>query len=143
MQAISSQLLLLNGFIILLLGLLCGVPLGRAVNRNKGEEIIRAWRVAHSSIVNGGVMLLVISVVLPSVELSAGWRLGVSVLLSVAFYAFCYALIFGAWKGHRGLAKETTMSANIIYYANMFGAALTIFAVSVLIYGASIAMLLS
>jgi hypothetical protein len=41
--------LIFHGAVILLVGLLCGAPLGSAVVRGKPEETVRAWRVAHSN----------------------------------------------------------------------------------------------
>ena len=136
---LPSSLLALNGFVALLLGLLCGAPLGSAINRGS-DESIRGWRVAHSSLVNGGVMLLAISVVLPHLALSQDWRLVASILLSISVYVFSFALVFGAWKGYRGLRKETENAANVVYYANMLGAVLSIIVVGLLIYGASISL---
>src|SRR5437867_2693926 len=60
MTDLPSSLLVFSGFITLLIGLLCGRPLVVAINRNQGEDKIRGWRVAHSSMIMGGIMLLVI-----------------------------------------------------------------------------------
>ena len=39
--------LLFHGSIVLLVGLLSGVPMGQAITGGWGEEVVRAWRVAH------------------------------------------------------------------------------------------------
>src|SRR5207248_1591905 len=58
-----TKQLVLHGGIVLLIGLLCGAPLGSAVVRGKGEEAVRAWRVAHTSLVTGGILLLAVAAI--------------------------------------------------------------------------------
>ncbi|HEX6267377.1 MAG TPA: hypothetical protein VFZ81_10825 [Burkholderiales bacterium] len=140
MFQLPSGFLAFNGFLALLLGLACGAPLGGAINRGAGEETVRAWRVAHSSLVNGGVMLLAVAAVLPHIALSGGGRLAASILLSVAVYAFSFALVFGACTGHRGLQKAAAAQGNLVYYANLLGAVLSFLAVALLVYGASVSL---
>ncbi len=140
MFSLPSSILAFTGFLVLLFGLLSGVPLGSAINRGGDEESIRGWHVAHSSLVNGGVMLLAISAVLPHLALSQDWQLVASILLSISTYAFSFALLFGAWKGHRGLQKDTETEGNIVYFANMLGAVLSIAVAGLLVYGASISL---
>lgn len=139
----AGSLLLFTGFLVLLFGLLTGAPLGSAINRGADEESIRAWRVAHSSLVNGGVMLLAVSAVLPQLALSHGWQLVASVLLSISAYAFSFALFFGAWTGHRGLQKSATAAGNLVYLVNMAGVILSLAATALLAYGASVSLVKS
>jgi hypothetical protein len=133
---LPSSLIVLNGFVLLLIGFLCGIPLGRAITRNFGDERVRAWRIAHGALVIGGVMLLAIGAVFYYVKLSYSAQLTLSILLIVAVYAFAYALIFGAWKGYRGLEKEAGFAANSVYYANVGGALLSFVVIVMLMYGA-------
>lgn len=42
--------LLFHGVIILLLGLLAGIPYGRAILKKQQDSLIIAWRVAHSAL---------------------------------------------------------------------------------------------
>ena len=136
----ASSILLFTGFLVLLCGLLTGAPLGSAINRGADEESIRAWRVTHSSLINGGVMLLAISAVLPQLAFPQGWQLAASVLLSMSAYAFSFALLFGAWKGHRGLQRGTTAAGNLVYFVNMLAVILSIAATALFLYGASISL---
>src|SRR5258706_15909460 len=116
MLDLPSSLLAFSGFVTLLIGLICGRPLVVAIVRNQGEEKIRAWRVAHSSLIMGGIMLLVISLVLPQLVLSRGWQLLVAILLTGSMFAFDYALVIGPWKGYRGLRREPGAAAGGGYY---------------------------
>jgi hypothetical protein len=133
---LASSLIVLNGFVLLLIGFLCGFPLGRAINLSLGEERVRAWQVAHSALIMGGVMLLAIGSAFIFIRLSYEAQLTLSMRLSAAGYAFTYALVFGAWKGYRGLRREGSFAANAVYYANVVGAMLSLVSAIMLIYGA-------
>ena len=142
MPDISIRILVLAGMLTLLTGLLLGFPLRKAINQDMGEEAVRGWRVAHSSILVGGVMLLAISSALPFMALSLPFKVITVVLLSTSTFAFCYALIFGAMRLERGLVKSTGALANSIYYGNVVGALLSVGGLALLLYG-SIAMFVS
>src|ERR1700722_6632962 len=102
-----TRQLILHGGIILLAGLLCGAPFGSAVIRGKSEATVRAWRVAHSGIVMGGIMLLVIGLVLPHLQLGDSGRELLIVSFVASGYGFTIALPLGAQYGHRGLTSES------------------------------------
>ena len=57
----AQRQILLHGLIVLLVGALCGVPYGQALTKGWGEEAVRAWRLAHFSLVFGGVWLLAVA----------------------------------------------------------------------------------
>jgi len=67
----QTMQLILHGGVILLLGLLSGVPFGRAIVHGKYEAAVRAWRVAHSGLSMGGVLLLALARVVPQLQLGA------------------------------------------------------------------------
>ncbi|MBI4317543.1 MAG: hypothetical protein HY675_03555 [Chloroflexi bacterium] len=64
--------ILLHGAIVLLVGLLCGIPFGVGVGRAWSEEAVRAWRVAHSEGVTVGLMLIVVAAVSDRLRLDNG-----------------------------------------------------------------------
>ena len=91
-----TKQLIFHGGVILVVGLLCGAPLGSAVVRGKPEETIRARRVAHSSLVMGGILLLALAGIVAQLQLSA-WALGLMVWSFVASgYGFAVVLPLGA-----------------------------------------------
>lgn len=49
MHPLAIQLTL-HGAIVLLIGLLTGIPYGHAITRKPDENTVRAWRVAHSGL---------------------------------------------------------------------------------------------
>src|SRR5688572_13476408 len=91
--------ILLHGLIVLTIGLLCGVPYGRAITHGWGEEAVRAWRLAHFSLVVGGMWLMTAAAVHRLLVLGprATAVLAASVITSA--YSFTVALIVGAIGG--------------------------------------------
>ena len=53
-----SLQLLFHGAIVVLIGLLSGIPYGSAITKKKDESVIRSWRVAHSGLAMGGTTIL-------------------------------------------------------------------------------------
>jgi hypothetical protein len=120
-----ATLLVVNGFVSLLIGFFCGRPLAGSIKRGGSDQQVHAWRVAHSSLVSGGLMLLAIAGVWGHVALSNAAQWAVSSALSLSMYAFGYALVVGAWKGYRGLGGEQGSLGRSIYASNVAGAALS------------------
>jgi len=93
-----TKLLLLSGSMVLLAGLLSGAPMGRAIVRNMGEDTVRGWRVAHSGLTMGGIMIIAVALALPVLALSpmlaaiAAWSFVISSV------GFTIGLPLGAWN---------------------------------------------
>ena len=127
--------LIFHGAVVLLVGFLCGAPLGSAAARGD-EEAARAWSVAHSSLVSGGVLLLALAGVASHLQLSA---LGMAWLVwtfVVSSYAFAVVLPLAARYGHRGLTSAPPLLNRIIYLGNMAGAAGLLLGVAIFLWGA-------
>ena len=135
-----AKQLILHGAVILLVGLLCGAPLGSASVRGKAEETVRAWRVAHSSLVMGGILLLALAGVVSHLQLSAT-ALELLVWAFVASsYGFAVVLPLAAHYGHRGLSLAPPLLNRVIYCGNMAGAGGLIVGTAVLLWGAYAAL---
>ena len=136
----ATRQLILHGGIILLMGLLSGIPFGRAIVHGKPEATVRGWRVAHSGITMGGVLLLALSSVVPHLELSLWAR----ALLVWAFigssYGFTVALPLGAHYGHRGLTPGPPFWNRIVYLGNIIGAFGSLVGTLILLWGAFAAL---
>ena len=132
--------LVFHGSVILLAGLLCGAPLGSAVVRRKSEETIRAWRVAHSSIVMGGVLLLALGGVVSHLHLNT-FALALLVWAFVASsYVFAVVLPLAAYCGHRGLSSTPPPMNRVLYLGNIVGAAGMLVGAIVLLWGSYAAL---
>jgi hypothetical protein len=115
-------LLLFSGSVVLLIGLLAGFPYGRAITRQALEPVVRAWRLAHSSLTIGGTTSLATGAVLPWLQ-AGGWeRPVIAWSFVLSGLAFSIALPYGAWKGHRGLVAEGPFDNWVVYGGNVVGA---------------------
>ena len=118
----NCALLLLSGSITLLISLLAGYPYGRAITSQAPEAVVRAWRLAHSSLALGGTTSLAIGAVLPWLD-GGGWeRPVIAWSFVLSSLAFSIALPYGAWKGHRGLVAEGPFDNWVVYGGNVVGA---------------------
>jgi hypothetical protein len=112
----------LHGGIILLVGNLCGVPFGLAIRSRKSEDIVRAWRVAHSGITSGGAVIVAIGAALFSMQASSAMAAVVAYSLIISGYGFCIALPLGAQLGYRGLPSGGPFAKRLVFLGNLSGA---------------------
>jgi hypothetical protein len=118
----NCALLLLSGSMVSLIGLLAGYPYGKAITSQAPEAVVRAWRLAHSSLALGGTTSLAIGAVLPWLH-QAGWeRPVIAWSFVLSGLAFSIALPYGAWKGYRGLVAEGPFGNWVVYGGNVVGA---------------------
>jgi hypothetical protein len=117
-----SRQLVFHGAVVLLVGLLCGAPYGRAVNRKAPEHIVHSWRVAHGSIPLGAALMFGVAAVLSHLRGGAPLKWAVAVFLIVSSYAFCLSLPLAAILGHGGLSSHGPTSAKLVYIGNVIGA---------------------
>ena len=130
-----SLQLLFHGAIVILIGLLSGIPYGSAINQKKDESTVRAWRVAHSGLTMGGTTMIAMAGAIDLIDINA---IALSILVwssIISGYGFCVALPYGAWIGHRGLAVGKTFKNNIVYFANVVGAWGSLVSTIALIFG--------
>jgi hypothetical protein len=134
MISLPTAYLLFNGSLVILAGLLLGFPLRYAIVKKK-EEIVNAWRVAHSILVMDGLFMLVVGLTIPYLILD---RLTIGVLvwsLVASGYGFVVAFTLGAWKGLRGLTPKPYGLNTVLYGAHVIGAFGSIIGILILIYG--------
>ena len=130
-----SLQLLFHGAIVLLIGQLLGIPYGSAINQKKGEEVVRAWRVAHSALSMGGTTMIAIAAAIDLLDVNTIFLAILVWSLVVSGYGFCVALPCGAWVGERGLTVGKTIKNKIVYVGNIFGAVGSLVGVFALICG--------
>jgi hypothetical protein len=133
METYSRQLVF-HGAVVLLVGLLCGAPYGRAVNRSAPEHTVHSWRVAHGSIPLGAALMFGVAAVLSHLGGGVFLKWAVALFLIVSSYAFCFSLPLAAVVGHRGLSAHGPVSAKLVYAGNVVGAVSSLLAAVVLIY---------
>lgn len=135
-----ARQLVFHGAVVLLVGLLCGAPYGRAVNRNAPEHIVRSWRVAHASIPLGAALMFGVAAVLSHLGGGAFLKWAIALFLIVSSYAFCFSLPLAAVVGHRGLSADGPISAKFVHAGNVIGAVSSLAAAVVLTYAAYVSL---
>lgn len=130
----SARHLAFHGAIVLLVGLLCGAPYARAINRQAPAHIVNAWKVAHASLPIGAILMFAVAALLPGLAVAAGVKWFIAIVLVVSSYAFCLSLPLAAVVGHRGLVAEGPPAARIVYAGNVVGAWTSVAASVALIY---------
>jgi hypothetical protein len=135
-----ARYLLFHGSIVLLIGLLCGMPYGIAITNKQADEVIRAWKLAHGAITMGGGMMVAMAAILSFLQVDELWKW----LLAIAFissgYGFCFALTIEPFVGDRGLAWTGTPLNKVVYVGNIIGAASSLLGTLLLVYGAYVSL---
>jgi hypothetical protein len=131
---VPARHLLLHAVIVYLVGLLAGFPYGAAINRGDSEERIRAWRLAHGSLVVGATMMVAIAAVLSQLSVGslARWLIAGSSIASG--YGFALALPVAAWVGQRGLTASRPLSNRFVFAGNSLGVLASLLSAVVLLY---------
>ena len=132
----SARYLMFHAVVVLLTGLLAGIPYGRAILKKSNERLIDAWRVAHAALPMGAILLLVISVSFSGLNVAVNLKWVISILFIISGYGFIVALILGPIVGHRGLSSRGPLIAKVVYSGNLLGATTSLFGTMVFLYAA-------
>ena len=132
--------ILLHGLVVLLVGLLCGVPYGRAITHDWGEEAVRAWRVAHFGLVVGGIWLMVVAGVCHLLVLNARSLALLVYSVVTSAYGFTIALVVAAIGGVRGLEPAGPALNVIVFLANSVASLASLVWVGVMFIGTLVAL---
>lgn len=122
MPAEVSRFLMLHGAIVVFLGVLCGFPFWWAIIRERGADAIRAWRVAHTTLISDGLLLLVVALLSPHLALGPGVARLLAWALVASAYGFVFALGVGAWVGERGLTPVPLGRDSLFFVGHAVGA---------------------
>jgi hypothetical protein len=132
--------ILLHGLIVLLVGLLCGIPYGRAITHDWGEEGVRAWRVAHLGLVVGGIWVMVVAGVSHLLVLTKRSIALLVYSVVTSAYGFTVALVVAAVGGVRGLELAGPTLNVIAFLANAVAASASLVWVAVMLLGTIVAL---
>jgi hypothetical protein len=132
----SAKHLLFHGSVILLIALLAGIPYGRSILNKEAENIIFAWRVAHSALTIGAILMFSLVPVLSLLEVSLVAKGSIALFFILSAYSFSFALYLSPLIGYRGLHHKGPFSAKLVYFGNSFGALTSLLGALVLLYAA-------
>jgi len=140
MMDIQARYLVFNSALVLLAGLLVGVPYGRAVHRNAPDQVIRAWRLAHDTLTLGPTLGLAIAAVLSSLSVDAPIKSWLAWTWAVSNYGFCFSLPLAASVGQRGHTFDKPLSNQLVFIGNMVGLGASSVGTIVLLYAAYLSL---
>jgi hypothetical protein len=132
--------LVFPGLLLVVLGMLVGLPFRDAITMHSGAEAERGWRVAHTSLVGGGVLYLAIAGVAHHLRLSRRVAVFAVWLLVFAAYAFAFGFVVGPAIGARGL-EPVGPPLHVVVFATLAAGLLFAFvAIVILLWGAYAAL---
>jgi hypothetical protein len=95
------------------------MPYGRAITQGWGEEAVRGWRLAHFSLVVGGIWLMVVAASSHLLVLSPRNIALLQYSVVTSGYGFTVALVVGAAGGVRGLDASGSMLNVVAFCGNI------------------------
>jgi hypothetical protein len=125
-----------HGAIILLVGLLCGIP---AVTEPEGMPM-PSWQAAHGGLLLNGIWLLAVSGVLPRLVLDRQSARALLVSLIGMAYGFMSTVLVQAATGVRGISPEGPAVNWIAFAGNLFVVLCGFFAAALTVMGARAAL---
>ncbi|MFK8185486.1 MAG: hypothetical protein AB8B99_19085 [Phormidesmis sp.] len=117
-----ARYLLFHGSVVLLIGLLCGAPYGRAIIKQKSDEVIRAWKLAHGALSVGATTMIAIAAILSSLQVIESLQWALAICFIASGYGFCVALTIEPFANGRGLTWSGTGLNKVVYVGNVTGA---------------------
>jgi hypothetical protein len=92
-----------HGVLLLVLGMLVGLPFALSITGDAGPEAQRAWRVAHTSLMGAGTLYVAIAAIAHHLVLSDRAAGFVTWALVLSAYAFAFTFAVGPFFDARGL----------------------------------------
>jgi hypothetical protein len=140
MMDIQARHLIFHSVLVLLAGLLVGLPYGRAVHRHAPEQVIKAWRLAHDTLTVGPTLALAIAAVLSSLSVGDPIKSWLAWTWAVSNYGFCFSLPLAAVVGQRGHTFARPLSNQLVFAGNMVGLGASSVGTVMLLYAAYVSL---
>jgi len=113
-----------HGAVVLLIGNLCGIVYADVIGRSLADDAIRAWRVAHTGGVTGGLALVAVGAVLHRLTAGEALRKVLVWSLVAGTYSITAGFLIAAVAGVRGITPggpSLNMVVHIAYAAGALG----------------------
>ena len=104
-----------HGLVILLVGLLAGVPFATAIKTGNGREV--AWRVVHAGASSGGALVIAIGSMIGHLGMSPAWKAIALVIQIVASYGLVGGMVLAAATGERGIGHRAAGPPTAMWWA--------------------------
>ena len=129
-----------NSALVLVAGLLVGVPYGRAIGRNAPAHVIGAWRLAHDTLTVGPTLALAIAAILSSLSVGDALKAWLGWTWALSNYGFCFSLPLAALVGQRGRTLDKPLSNQLVFAGNMVGLGASSAGTVLLLYAAYVSL---
>lgn len=136
----SARQLLFHGGVVMLIGLAAGFPYGRAITGNRGEELVRGWRVAHASLCMGATTMFAVSAVLSGLAVGAAVKWVVAVAYIASGYGFSFGVVAAPLVGCRGLSPGGPAGNRLVFAGYAVGVVGSLAGAIALLYAAGISL---
>ena len=136
----AARNLVFHGVIVLIVGLMCGMPYGKAINRKAAEATVQAWRLAHQALPIGAILMFAVAAILTPFAVTATLKWVIAGSLIISSYAFAFALPLAAVVGQRGLTSKGPVASKLVYLGNSAGAFFSMVAALVLLYAGYVSL---
>ena len=131
----AAILIAFYGLLLVVLGMLVGIPFTDAITSGGSPELQRAWRVAHTSLVTSGLLYMAIAAIAHLAIVGPRTAAFVTRSLVLSAYIIAFAFTVGPAVGARGL-EPTGPALHILVFVTLAAALLATFlAVLVLLWG--------
>lgn len=127
---------ILHGAVVLLIGNLCGILYADTIGRSLAEDVVRAWRVAHTGGVTGGLSLVASGAVLHRLILRDVPLKVLVCSLVMGTYSIALGFLIAALAGVRGINPGGPMLNSVVYVAYGLGALGVLVGSALFVYGA-------
>ena len=125
--------LILHGAVVLLIGLLCGLP---TVSESLGGETTRVWHTAHEALIMMGIWMLAMSSVIGVLVLPRREATALFWSLVGMGYSFVVALLIGGIIGETPFSPGGTRAAFTAFAAAALGILCAILSAALTVMGA-------
>jgi len=128
--------LIFHGAIVMLVGLMCGLP----TVLEEGPEALRDWHTAHEALIMMGVWILAMSSVVPALVLEARDAKALRWSLLAMGYGFTVGLLAQGVTGARAFEPGTSLGSVFAFFPSTLGILGAVMSVLLTLKGARAAL---
>ncbi|MGD1898887.1 MAG: hypothetical protein ACFB16_18280 [Phormidesmis sp.] len=137
---LPARYLLFNASVVLLIGLLCGVPYGMAITQKKSENTVRAWKLAHGALSVGAATMIAVAGILSFLQVNQSIQWLLSAAFMVSGYGFCFALTLEPFTNDRCLSCTVTFLHITVFVCNVIGSVSSLLGSVVLVFASFVSI---
>lgn len=118
---IQARRLIFHSAVVMMVGVLCGLPLEAAFIWHWPAGSEQGWRLAHRGLLFGAVLGWAIAGILSPLTIDAARKCRLAWWFIVSNYAFCFSLVLSSIVGQRGLILSLPWTNLLVLLGNFIG----------------------